>query len=75
MQPVVYSTKDAADGLPGWERVGTNVAYYKNYFLRRGQGSNKYHYSATFTITFPYTNDVCYVAYHYPYSYSLLKVI
>lgn len=31
-------------------------------------------YTATFTIVFPYSNDVCFMAYHYPYTYSMLQV-
>ncbi|VDP64723.1 unnamed protein product [Schistosoma curassoni] len=30
------------------------------------------YYTATFTISFPYTGDVCYLAYHYPYTYTRL---
>ena len=76
MQPVLYSTKDAETGLPGWERAGSNICYYKNFYLRKadGIGANRYYYTATFTISFPYSNDVCYVAYHYPYTVSMMKV-
>ncbi len=31
-------------------------------------------YTLTFNITFPHKNDTCYIAYHYPYTYSMLKV-
>ncbi|XP_051239111.1 cytosolic carboxypeptidase 4 isoform X2 [Dicentrarchus labrax] len=30
-------------------------------------------YTLTFTITFKHNEDVCYLAYHYPYTYSALK--
>ena len=29
--------------------------------------------TASFTITFPHEGDVCYLAYHYPYTYSRLR--
>ena len=29
--------------------------------------------TASFTITFPHDGDICYLAYHYPYTYSRLK--
>jgi len=75
MQPVLYSTKDAETGQPGWERGGSNICYYKNFYIRKGDGigANRYYYTATFTISFPYSNDVCYVAYHYPYTISMMK--
>lgn len=31
-------------------------------------------YTLTFTITFKHSEDVCYLAYHYPYTYSALMV-
>ena len=76
MQPVMYSTKEAKDGQPGWERTGSNVCYYKNFYLRKidGLSGNKYYFTTTFTIRFPHADDVCYLAYHYPYTYSMLKV-
>ena len=76
MQPVLYSTKDAEEGQPGWERVGSNICYYKNFYQRKGSGlcANKYFFTATFTVRFPYPNDVCYLAYHYPYTVSMMKV-
>ena len=29
--------------------------------------------TASFTITFPHDGDICYLAYHYPYTYSRLR--
>ncbi len=34
----------------------------------------KSYYTGTFTIEFKHDKDVCYLAYHYPYSYTMLKV-
>ncbi|KAI1730680.1 zinc carboxypeptidase domain-containing protein [Ditylenchus destructor] len=37
-----------------------------------GQDTKSF-FSARFTITFPHVADICYVAYHYPYTYSYLN--
>ena len=78
MQPVMYSSREAIEGRPGWIRAGTGVCYYRNYFAR-SQNANacqrgKTYYTATFTVTFPQTDDVCYFAYHFPYTFSMLQV-
>ena len=76
MQPVFYSMKDAEEGNPGWERIGVNICYYRNHYARKnfaGQANKLYH-TTTFSIVFPYANDTCYLAYHYPYSFSMLLV-
>ena len=78
MQPVMYSTIEAQEGRAGWVRAGTNVCYYRNYFTRSreatgGQGGKTY-YTSTFTVAFPHANDVCYFAYHYPYTFTMLQV-
>lgn len=77
MQPVMYSTLEAQEGRAGWVRAGTNVCYYRNYFRRRreaagGQGGKTY-YTTTFTLSFPHNHDVCYFAYHYPYTFTMLQ--
>lgn len=36
--------------------------------------SSRFYYSIRFNITFQHTGDVCYIAYHYPYTYSFLNV-
>lgn len=33
------------------------------------------YYTLTFSIKFPHKDDVCYLAYHYPYTYSTMMVI
>ena len=78
MQPVMYSTVEAQEGRAGWVRAGTNVCYYRNYFRRSreaagGQGGKTY-YTTTFTLSFPHNHDVCYFAYHYPYTFTMLEV-
>lgn len=75
MQPVLYSCKEAQDGDPGWVRTGTDICYYKNHYKRSNRKSEreKFYFTLTFTIEFPCSNDHCYLAYHYPYSFSLLE--
>ncbi|KXJ16139.1 cytosolic carboxypeptidase 1 [Exaiptasia diaphana] len=75
MQPVLYSSEEALNGRPGWIRAGSNVCYYRNYFSRQQNGCqrSKTYFTSTFTITFPYTDDTCYLAYHYPYSFTMLQ--
>ncbi|XP_066920807.1 cytosolic carboxypeptidase 1-like [Clytia hemisphaerica] len=73
MTSLMYSVVNAKRGNPSWHRTGTNVCYYRNYFVR-GVGSSKSYFTATFTISFPHKNDTCFLAYHYPYSLSMLKM-
>lgn len=74
----MYSTIEAQEGRAGWIRAGTNVCYYRNYFTRSRQATGglggKTYYTSTFTIAFPHANDVCYFAYHYPYTFTMLQV-
>ncbi|XP_072291842.1 cytosolic carboxypeptidase 4 [Eucyclogobius newberryi] len=73
MQPVLYSVREALDGRPHWVRAGTEICYYRNNFCPvRGRKMDTF-YTMTFSISFRHSDDVCYLAYHYPYSYSALK--
>ncbi|KAJ0029557.1 hypothetical protein NQD34_004554 [Periophthalmus magnuspinnatus] len=73
MQPVLYSVREALEGRPHWVRTGTEICYYRNHFCPvRGRMMATF-YTLTFSITFKHSDDVCYLAYHYPYSYSALK--
>ena len=84
MQPLFYSVREATEGRPGWVRTAFNITYYKNNFFYKeeydGQGEEdgrkkqKAHYTLTFSLNFPYSGDICYLAYHYPYTYSMLVV-
>ncbi|THD24132.1 Cytosolic carboxypeptidase 1 [Fasciola hepatica] len=76
MQPLLFSVREALEGRPYWIRAGTRVNYYRNHFVRPVVGKHTadgstYH-TATFQIRFPHTGDVCYLAYHYPYTYTRL---
>lgn len=81
MRPVLYSVTQACLGSPGWVRTGTNISYYKNNFVTASGGgkikdasAQKACYTLSFTVVFPHSDDVCYLAYHYPYTYSMLQV-
>ncbi|KAG8575224.1 hypothetical protein GDO81_009480, partial [Engystomops pustulosus] len=76
MQPVMYSVKEALQGKTYWMRTGSNICYYKNLFCYRASGAKRRrrYYTLTFTVKFPHYDDVCYLAYHYPYTYSALMV-
>ncbi|XP_048829590.1 cytosolic carboxypeptidase 4 [Brienomyrus brachyistius] len=73
MQPVLYSVQEALEGRPGWVRAGSEICYYRNHFLRRRGRKGSAYYTLTFSITFQHEEDVCYLAYHYPYTYSMLQ--
>ncbi|XP_067425438.1 cytosolic carboxypeptidase 1 isoform X2 [Emydura macquarii macquarii] len=78
MQPLMYSVQEALNSRPWWTRVGTDICYYKNHFARSsiaaGGQKGKSYYTITFTVSFPHKDDVCYFAYHYPYTYSTLRM-
>uniref|UniRef100_A0A8C5LUF7 Cytosolic carboxypeptidase 1 n=1 Tax=Leptobrachium leishanense TaxID=445787 RepID=A0A8C5LUF7_9ANUR len=78
MQPLMYSVQEALGPRPWWMRVGTDICYYKNHFSRSsvatGGQKGKSYYTMTFTAIFSHKDDVCYFAYHYPYTYSTLKM-
>lgn len=72
MQPVLYSVREALEGRPHWVRTGTEICYYRNHFQPSGQKGSCF-YTLTFTVTFRHDEDVCYLAYHYAYTYSALQ--
>ena len=78
MKPLMFSVVEAMQGRPAWLRVGKDICYYRNHFLRSSQTTGgvkgKAYYTATFTIRFLHNCDVCYLAYHYPYTYTMLRV-
>uniref|UniRef100_A0A673NFU9 Cytosolic carboxypeptidase 1 n=1 Tax=Sinocyclocheilus rhinocerous TaxID=307959 RepID=A0A673NFU9_9TELE len=78
MQVLMYSVQDAINGSPHWVRTGSDICYYKNNFSRSsiaaGGQKGKSYFTLTFTVTFQHKDDVCYFAYHYPYTYSMLKM-
>ncbi|NWQ76524.1 CBPC4 carboxypeptidase, partial [Columbina picui] len=76
MQLVMYSVKEALQGRPRWLRAGHDICYYKNHYrcsaAAGGGARGKCYYTLTFSIKFPHKDDVCYLAYHYPYTYSTM---
>ncbi|XP_023951838.2 cytosolic carboxypeptidase 1 isoform X2 [Bicyclus anynana] len=72
MKPVMYSVKEAVLGRPGWVRAGSDICYYRNSYHYAGQKNNKCYLTVTFNIEFPHSNDVCYLAYHFPFTYSMM---
>ncbi|XP_078593876.1 cytosolic carboxypeptidase 1-like isoform X1 [Branchiostoma floridae x Branchiostoma japonicum] len=76
MQPVMYSVLEAVNGQPGWVRAGKNICYYKNHFARSaavtGGQKGKSYYTFSFSVKFPHRDDICYFAYHYPFTYSTM---
>ncbi|RVE68132.1 hypothetical protein OJAV_G00088690 [Oryzias javanicus] len=78
MQVLMYSVQEAISGRPCWVRTGTDICYYKNYFARSsiaaGGQKGKSYYTLTFSTSFSHKDDVCYFAYHYPYTFSSLKM-
>ncbi|XP_023599815.1 cytosolic carboxypeptidase 4-like [Myotis lucifugus] len=79
MQPTMYSVKEALLGRPTWKRTGYEICYYKNHYRESmavtGGTPRKCYYTLTFSITFPHRGDVCYLAYHYPYTYTALMAL
>jgi hypothetical protein len=72
MQPVVFSVRRClATGEAHWQRSGSDICYYRNVFRKQSDQSASY-WTLSFDLTFAYDDDVCYVAYHYPYTYSQL---
>ena len=78
MRPLLFSVIESMEGRPFWSRTGTDICYYRNHFTRSPQATGgvkgKTYYTTTFTVTFKHNKDVCYLSYHYPYTYSTLMV-
>ena len=62
LRPLLYSEKEARGRRSGvgWHRAGSNVAY-----CRRGN-----RYALSFTMSFKYEGDTCFLAHCYPYTYT-----
>ncbi|XP_034173471.2 cytosolic carboxypeptidase 1 isoform X4 [Osmia lignaria lignaria] len=70
MKPILFSVTEAQLGRPGWVRTGAEICYYRNCYQRPAKGKN--YLTTSFTVAFPHSYDVCYLAYHFPYTYSQL---
>ena len=71
MQPCVHSTEAQKKNGQGWFRAGTHIKYYRN--QNRVDGSNRFYYTLTFTISTPYEGDNLKIAQCYPYTVSDLN--
>ncbi|EDO49270.1 predicted protein, partial [Nematostella vectensis] len=73
MRPLAYSEVNASKNKIGWLRTGSNVKYYKTEIRRDDTTKDRYYYALTWTCQFQYSNDTCYFAHCYPYTYSDLQ--
>ncbi|XP_015606420.1 cytosolic carboxypeptidase 1 isoform X2 [Cephus cinctus] len=72
MKPLLFSVTEAQLGNIGWVRAGVDICYYRNYYQQPSKEKN--YLTTSFTITFPHSYDVCYLAYHFPYTYTQLLI-
>ncbi|XP_078049658.1 cytosolic carboxypeptidase 1 isoform X2 [Augochlora pura] len=72
MKPILFSVAEAELGRPGWVRTGADICYYRNYYQRPAKGRN--YFTISFSVTFQHEKDICYLAYHFPYTYTQLMV-
>ncbi|XP_041650862.1 cytosolic carboxypeptidase 2 [Cheilinus undulatus] len=75
MRPLLYSETAARDQGVGWQRIGSNIRYYRNLNQNTKDANSDpiTLYSLTWTFQFPYDSDTCYLAHCYPYTYSQLQ--
>lgn len=56
-----------------------SFSFFRNHYRQNAAAmdgaSGKRYYTLTFAVTFPHNEDACYLAYHYPYTYSTLMVM
>lgn len=71
MKPIMYSVQEAVAGRSGWVRVGTDICYYRNSY-QNPAGKYRTYLTTSFSLKFPHANDICYIAYHFPFTYSRL---
>ncbi len=65
MMPLIYSEKRGK-----WSRCGENISYHRSIKKLK---SKRNVYILSFTHKFEFSNDKCYFAYSYPYTYSDLQ--
>ena len=71
MQPCLHSAESEKKNGQGWFRSGTHIKYFRN--QNKVDGSNRFYYTLTFTISTPYQGDVLKIAQCYPYTLTDLK--
>ncbi|CAH8621789.1 unnamed protein product [Schistosoma bovis] len=75
LQPLLYSKMNYQQNGKKWIRVGTNIKYTRNTMNLSNHllDTNSEYYQLEWEMEFPYANDICYLAYSYPYTYTNLK--
>lgn len=66
MQPCVFSEKAYLANSQGWFRTGSHIRYFRN--DNKVDGSRRYHYTLTFSISTPYEADNMKICHCYPYT-------
>ena len=77
MQPMVYSTRAAEQSGVGWvRRGGAPLSYHKNARVRAQtkSGRQKHFYTLTFDYEWQFADDVVYLAYSKPFTYTDLQL-
>lgn len=73
MKVSVYSDKKSEEEKIGWHKDGEDIRYFQNGIRKDVTYYSKSYYTATFTYTFQYNEDIVYFAYSTPYTYSDLR--
>uniref|UniRef100_A0A5K4FEP0 Pepdidase_M14_N domain-containing protein n=1 Tax=Schistosoma mansoni TaxID=6183 RepID=A0A5K4FEP0_SCHMA len=75
LQPLLYSKINYQQNGKKWIRVGRNIKYTRNTMNLSNHllDTNGEYYQLEWEMEFPYSNDICYLAYSYPYTYTNLK--
>lgn len=73
MKPILYSVRESTLGRPGWFRTGSDICYYRNGY-KIPHSNKKTFLTASFSVKFPHSLDVCYIAYTFPYTFTQLLV-
>ncbi|TNN16317.1 Cytosolic carboxypeptidase 2 [Schistosoma japonicum] len=75
LQPLLYSKINSQLNSKKWIHVGRNIRYARNLTNLSNHllDPNCEYYQLEWEMEFPYANDICYLAYSYPYTYTNLK--
>ena len=73
MKVSVYSEKKSENDNVGWHKDCEDIRYFQNGIKKDVTYYSKSYYTATFTYTFEYSEDLVYFAYSIPYTYSDLR--
>jgi murein tripeptide amidase MpaA len=73
LRPLMFSRKLFEEAGTGWMRVGEDICYRPNQYLRDIRGSSVHYYTLSFTVSFPRMEDTCWFAVFFPYTLTDLK--